>query len=203
MHDTKLNTMMQMQYNMNYLVCPEWHTQGFNWYRAMWLEAAEAVEFTDYKWWKKGTNNLEQIKLELVDIWHFMLSASIDGNESVNIHEKSLAQPFTIVELLESLAGSALREDLDSVYKDFFDCLYAVDMTFDELFELYVGKNTLNKFRQANGYKDGTYRKIWNGVEDNVILTNLLSTLDSNSEGYTAQVYQGLQLAYAESKEVA
>lgn len=36
---------------------------------------------------------------------------------------------------------------------------------------LNMGKNVLNRFRQANGYrtaiKEGTYRKLWGGREDN------------------------------------
>jgi hypothetical protein len=39
---------------------------------------------------------------------------------------------------------------------------------------MYVAKNWLNTFRQENGYKDGTYRKIIDGVEDNKLLFKLV-----------------------------
>jgi len=39
----------------------------------------------------------------------------------------------------------------------------------------YVGKNLLNRFRQEHGYKEGTYTKVWNGREDNVVMQEILS----------------------------
>ena len=39
-------------------------------------------------------------------------------------------------------------------------------------------KNALNEFRQLNGYKNGTYIKIWNGKEDNVIMQDILEELE-------------------------
>jgi hypothetical protein len=37
-----------------------------------------------------------------------------------------------------------------------------------------VAKNVLNRFRQDNGYKEGSYQKTWNGKEDNVVMLELL-----------------------------
>ena len=48
-------------------------------------------------------------------------------------------------------------------------------VNLSKLFKIYVAKNVLNKFRQDNGYKDGTYKKIWNGREDNAVLNEILS----------------------------
>ena len=47
-------------------------------------------------------------------------------------------------------------------------------VNLSELFKIYVAKNVLNKFRQDNGYKDGAYKKIWNGREDNAVLNEIL-----------------------------
>lgn len=44
-----------------------------------------------------------------------------------------------------------------------------VGLTFDELYTMYIVKNALNKLRQVRGYTAGTYKKDWNGVEDNVV----------------------------------
>ena len=51
-------------------------------------------------------------------------------------------------------------------------------MDFNTLFKLYIGKNTLNKFRQDHGYKEGTYTKIWNHEEDNIVMMRLLYNLE-------------------------
>ena len=63
---------------------------------------------------------------------------------------------------------------------------YAVMKVFEEhysfgmfeLYELYIGKNALNKVRQMNGYKEGTYKKIWNGEEDNVVMSQAIEDSD-------------------------
>lgn len=64
-------------------------------------------------------------------------------------------------------------------------------MGFDELYKRYVVKNALNRFRQNNGYTDGTYRKFVNGLEDNVQALRLADelpevTVDSVYKAYEA-----------------
>ena len=53
---------------------PDWRGQGYPWYRAIWVECAELLDHYGWKWWKHQTPDLEQVQLELVDIWHFGLS---------------------------------------------------------------------------------------------------------------------------------
>ena len=64
------------------------------------------------------------------------------------------------------------------VFEIFINLCNEFGLTFDELQKLYIGKNALNEFRQLNGYKDGTYIKIWNGKEDNVIMQEILLKLE-------------------------
>jgi hypothetical protein len=64
----------------------------------------------------------------------------------------------------------------------------------DELYRLYVGKNILNRFRQDHGYKEGTYIKIWQGEEDNVVMQRILE----KSENIAPQeLYALLKNAYS------
>jgi len=65
----------------------------------------------------------------------------------------------------------------------------------DQLYKLYIGKNVLNKFRQDNGYKEGSYVKIWNGLEDNVIMTKML---DDNDDITFNQLYDMLTEYYSQ-----
>jgi hypothetical protein len=58
--------------------------------------------------------------------------------------------------------------------KQFFTCLDSAEITFDDLYKLYIWKNVLNKFRQDHGYKEWTYIKIWNSEEDNVVMQRIL-----------------------------
>ena len=72
--DAVLN-MLQMQHRMNTRVHEHWIAQNFEWYRAAWIECGELMDHVGYKWWKKQTPDMEQVRLEVVDIWHFGLSA--------------------------------------------------------------------------------------------------------------------------------
>ena len=69
-------------------------------------------------------------------------------------------------------------------------------MTLDELFEIYIGKNVLNRFRQAHGYKSGEYHKVWDGREDNEHLAEIVSTLDPERPDYPEQVLAELESRY-------
>ena len=76
-----LQTMAEMQDAHNTLVHEQWSTQGYEYYRAMWVECAEMLDHFGWKWWKKQDGDLDQVKLELVDIWHFALSELLRQGE--------------------------------------------------------------------------------------------------------------------------
>lgn len=57
----------------------------------------------------------------------------------------------------------------------------------------YFGKNALNQFRQDNGYKEGTYKKIWKGKEDNVVMIEIISTIENPT---LEKIYSELEKAY-------
>lgn len=50
-----------------------------------------------------------------------------------------------------------------------------LEESIDMIYSTYVVKNTLNKFRNNNGYNTGTYIKMWNGVEDNMVAVDIMS----------------------------
>ena len=76
---TALVTMLDLQNRMNTKVHEQWVDQGYEWYRAIWIECGELMEHYGYKWWKKQTPDIEQVRLEIIDIWHFGLSALFDA----------------------------------------------------------------------------------------------------------------------------
>ena len=59
---------------------------------------------------------------------------------------------------------------------------------------LYFGKNVLNDFRQKNGYKENTYKKIWNVVEDNDYMFNIVVSLGALADEET--IYSELDKVY-------
>ena len=67
-----------------------------------------------------------------------------------------------------------------------------------ELSREYLGKNALNKFRQDNGYKEGTYIKIWSGEEDNVHLDTILANFEKDEPISFEEIYAHLEIRYKE-----
>ena len=203
-----LQTMARMQDEHNTLVHAQWRTQGYAYYRAIWVECAEMLDHFGWKWWKKQDGDLDQVKLELVDIWHFALSELLRQDrveDSVAdalfaINPARAAQNKDEHEERFRLAIEALAQDCLRIrsfeLQPFVDAMAALPMTLDELFSLYIGKNVLNGFRQNNGYKSGEYRKLWQGREDNEHLIEVLNALTVTPNELPDALYAALQQRY-------
>jgi len=206
--------MLQLQDAMNSKVNPEWVAAHNNWHRAIQVEGVEAIEHHGWKWWKKQPCDMAQLRMELVDIWHFMLSAVIEhkhGNlmlskldmlAELNLHQKSvqfdnqyyvLAQ-LSVLDKLDLLVGLAAskRTNLALFESLLLDC----GMDWAALFKQYVGKNVLNMFRQDHGYKAGSYIKIWDGREDNEHLVEVLEVIELDAVNVREDLYNILKARY-------
>lgn len=75
--EDKLIAMLTMQGNLNATVNPDWLKAGYPWHRAMMVEGVEALEHYGWKWWKRQEPDLVQARIELVDIWHFIMSMTL------------------------------------------------------------------------------------------------------------------------------
>lgn len=198
----QLEVMLQLQDKMNSKVHPQWIDQHFAWFRAIWIECGELVDHYGYKWWKKQVPDMQQVQLEVVDIWHFGMSMLLDGRDyaviaaEIETHLKTgNIEVSGVIDATEDLAESILATRRFDVCK-FWSLLQACDMSFDELFKQYVGKNVLNFFRQDHGYKEGTYIKQWNGREDNEYLSDILNAAQDVHEDFAEQVYRQLEKVY-------
>lgn len=210
--ETQLVSMLEMQDGMNKKVNPDWVAANNNWHRAIQVEAVEAIEHHGWKWWKKQNCDMAQLRMELVDIWHFILSTVIQNTRGSirfaaiemisELSQKSvqfdnqhyILAKMSLLEKLDLLVGlsAAKRTSLALFNSLLSDC----GMSWVELFKQYTGKNVLNIFRQDYGYKAGTYIKIWNGREDNEHLVELLDIIDLSSDNVHDELYQTLKSRY-------
>ncbi len=204
--------MLEMQDGMNKKVNPDWVAANNNWHRAIQVEAVEAIEHHGWKWWKKQNCDMAQLRMELVDIWHFILSTVIQNTRGSirfaaiemisELSQKSvqfdnqhyILAKMSLLEKLDLLVGlsAAKRTSLALFNSLLSDC----GMSWVELFKQYTGKNVLNIFRQDYGYKAGTYIKIWNGREDNEHLVELLDIIDLSADNVHDELYQTLKSRY-------
>ena len=199
-----LLTMASMQDEHNSQVHPQWKEQGYEYYRAIWVECAEMLDHFGWKWWKNQEPDIDQVKLELVDIWHFALSELIRsdqldeslGAELANV-EPIDSTPEIFRKAIESLAISSLQSRSFKM-SDFTYAMQTLPMNLKELFALYVGKNVLNRFRQDHGYKEGSYRKLWAGREDNEHLIEILESISVEPEEMFDMLYQQLEQRYSQ-----
>lgn len=207
--------MLRLQAAMNTKVDQDWVSSAYPYLRAVVIEAAEAMEHHGWKWWKKQHCDLAQLQMELVDIWHFLLSEVLlreggnqesaasslfdhlenDASESIRIDDQiMILAEMDLLQKLQLLIATAAINRLE--FGLFARILSECQMSWPELYRQYVGKNVLNFFRQDHGYKDGTYHKIWHGREDNEHLVELLNSLPEQAEDFPEQLYRALEKRY-------
>ena len=199
----QLTTMLQLQGEMNTKVHNEWQEQEFEWYRAIWVECAELLDHYGWKWWKKQTPDVDQIALELVDIWHFGLSLLLLKNQSVDDIANQISEAFADPQQGDDFAAdlegfteqTLATKDFD--INGFVKLMHGIKMDFETLYIGYVGKNVLNFFRQDNGYQDGSYQKQWGGIEDNEHLVEIVAQLDTGSATFKDDLYSRMQETYS------
>lgn len=178
-------------------VVEEWKDNGFDWVNALMLESSEAIDSCDWKWWKAGKDDLNNFKVEVIDNWHFLMSLGLERFSSsylANTYE------FLWYELLEEddsvnlqnatqyFTYQVLKTKFEENFEeDYFHSVYVLFSIMQELgiydeadlYKEYLVKNVLNEIRLLNGYKEGTYQKMWffenEKVEDNVVAYSICS----------------------------
>jgi dimeric dUTPase (all-alpha-NTP-PPase superfamily) len=188
-----------------------------DWKRCIYMECAEMIDSFSWKHWKDIAKEADwdNLKIEVVDVWHFIMSLAITqytadmrgqleniasdmaGLESfISLEYSGYGEQSVIIADVEQLMRDALepnKADILAMAEHFFKLVKLSGLDRQSLYRLYVGKNILNQFRQDHGYKEGTYLKIWNGEEDNVIMKRIWE----KSGDITPQVlYKKMQEVY-------
>lgn len=191
-----------------------------DWRRCILLEASELIDSYPWKHWKSidAEPDYDNIMIEAVDIWHFVMSEalrlnSIEDSANINslaekienfdsykrfvngIYEKPENVYGEISRVEEMIANLYCNESIEKMMHDFFAVASQSGLNIDSLYKLYIGKNILNSFRQNHGYKEGNYIKEWNGVEDNVVMQEILS---ENEDIRPEELYSELEKRYEE-----
>jgi hypothetical protein len=209
-----LRAMLELQDSMNRKINPDWLSAGYPFLRAVLVEAVEGLDHYGWKWWKLQAPDLAQLRIELVDIWHFLLSeylARADGDKTTSARAllKDWMSGDTVefdavqydIELLDVRGKLELLAAMAAVRRVctplVAGLLASCGVTATQLFREYVSKNVLNHFRQDHGYKTGEYRKFWDGSEDNVHLSRILQYLSASDEELPRELYKSLAERYS------
>lgn len=193
------------QRELNNRLKPDWHDQGWRYYRAVWTEVAEAIMHTNWAWWKTkvvdkpmSDEQVADMHVELCDILHFGLSLDIvndvKGGRPTPQRAKDYVDAFKVApttepldECLEGIVVDAILLKEFNV-KKFARACYMAELSFTHLLTYYFAKSVLNQFRWDNGYKlpkddPKAYVKMWAHAqspepkEDNVYLSTIVAGL--------------------------
>lgn len=190
-----------------------------NWRRCIYMESAEMIDSFGWKHWKSiaQPTDYANLQIEIVDVWHFVMSLVLEfSNKAESIEELSerMSQtpeyqklntsiPLTfgsdllLMTRIENVMRLSLipisAEMVGALVEEFFELAYLGALNATELYRLYVGKNILNQFRQDHGYKEGSYIKIWNGLEDNAVMKN---AWEEHPDMTPEELYEILKEAY-------
>ncbi|KAK7201476.1 deoxyuridine triphosphatase [Novymonas esmeraldas] len=238
-----LRSLAELQDGLNAMIDPSWRSVRSldNWSLAITMESTELLDSYPWKWWKNlnGTPDLANVKIELVDIFHFCLSGAMQMQSTPSNKVPSVAlRPlkevitpflppkectsdphgvvfFPLTDTQNAIPSFRNVIQLANAYR--FDVItesiiYAADDLGFNLVAYYVAKHTLNCIRQLGGYKSGSYVKVNNGIEDNVLLhscienVSLEEVLDSSRyvqawDSIMTKVYEAFQVKENDRKD--
>jgi len=191
-----------------------------NWKRCIYMESAELIDSFNWKHWKdiNKATDWENATIEIVDIWHFVMSLLLEEYKThdrgsiaklvkdvIDVHgferfskepeNRENANTMEVINDIESIMHitTASQIDLfDGLLKDYFAMSLKCGVNLKILYKFYIAKNVLNQFRQDNGYKEGTYKKVWGHKEDNEVMLEIMA---ENTLG-ADELYKELDKAY-------
>jgi len=181
-----------------------------NWKRCIYMESAELIDSFNWKHWKdiNKATDWENATIEIVDIWHFIMSLLLEEYKTnkrgsleklvkdvvdVQGFERFTKEPenrenantMEVINDIESIMHMTTSPDVDlfdGLLKVYLAMSLKCGVNLKILYKFYLAKNVLNQFRQDNGYKEGTYKKVWGGKEDNEVMLEILAQGDFNAD---------------------
>jgi len=201
------------------------HGKIISWKRCIYMECCELIDSFSWKHWKdiSAEPNWQNIQIEIIDIWHFVMSLALEyyhnnkmGNiddivsyildnksfkmfckEPVNIDNADQMEIINQAERIIHITSGVYKNPFEMIISEFFTVAHNCGLNLESLYKVYIGKNVLNSFRQDNGYKEGTYKKTWGEVEDNVVMNKILN---DNPTISPEELYKALDAEYKKIK---
>jgi hypothetical protein len=184
MNNQLANRFLDVQNELNVKLSSEWKEKAWPYTDAIFTEATEAYNHLNWEWWRATNRTIDwdQVKLEWVDVVHFLLSEVIVGKHEVEFlkiltyHEDSNkpAETFDVTRIKEGIKNVIVNileyehlilsgewvfaeDSFQNVLVYFFEVVKQLGLTIQEFYTLFIGKVCLNQLRWKNGYKKGIY----------------------------------------------
>jgi len=197
---------IEIQKKFNDSVAPGWlENNKYDYWMAVLDETVEVLGSRHWKWWKNGDKlgvvDWDNIKVELIDLFHFILSLCLkQQNESIifsqlanmeinKLSDEEIKADTFFEEFWEQFLMAVHMKLLPVVAVRIVEFWYKAGGDLNDLFMEYRIKAALNNIRQEFGYNKENYNKQWLDTdtgelaEDNVIAWKLSNgvPLDENT----------------------
>lgn len=183
----RIEQLMKAQDDLNKVYAGEdWASKGYDFLGYAAVETAELLNHHGGMFhYRKQAPDWPQVEMELVDILHFLLSASIQEGVAagilLDIVEQPTGEEYTVEDRAKALMNQCTNQGTRRSFAysifawvEFVKLSAACNLTLEYIFNKYQLKYTLNRFRIANGSVTGEYKKVWaDGREDNEHLQEL------------------------------
>lgn len=191
--------MLTLQAQLNDCAFPKWRTHTPDYDLAIISECSELIDSVGWKWWKKQEPRpLVQTQMEVIDIWHFMMSGLLASRSehllfNAPCDPAPAYHPESVLRATKKLLASMSGQNRELVAA-FFCLAGSVRLSIADIYRLYIGKAALNLFRWDHGYAEGSYVKDWLGEEDNDYLEKIIA--DAGDELDPVKICAALSLRY-------
>lgn len=215
----EIEEMYYLQDMINTKMCGEHWIEGLSddgkaikWNKCVFMESASALNTFSWEHWKEKelVNQKFALTSSVLNIWHYLISWDIAKHGSIEkalknfIEEKECFSEtmknneISVEDALETVMTSSLTNEIP--YKPFFVLIDAMDeMSFGDLYSLYVGKFCIDTFRQNFELRNENYSHIWKGKED---YTYMLSFIKDNDNISIDEMYEHLSIEYEKAMHV-
>lgn len=148
-------------------------------YNVMFLalidELGEYVASLGYQDWKVVPRDELNLKVELADICIFAMNCEFYDSGRVRISDVEYNVSYTGFTPDVAFVDEILRMIVE---KEFCNIPSFIISNRPNIMQAIEAKQVLNVIRQAFGYKEGKYNKIWGDYEDNMYMMSLINSGD-------------------------
>ena len=155
------NKVMDTHYNVMFLALVE--------------ELGEYVASLGYQDWKVVPRDELNLKVELADICIFAMNCEFYDSGRVRISDVEYSLSYTGFIPDVAFVDEILRMIVE---KEFCNIPSFIISNRPNIMHAIEAKQVLNVIRQAFGYKEGKYNKIWGDYEDNMYMMSLINSGD-------------------------
>lgn len=158
---------------LNNIISDSWREK--DWSLSVVVDAAEAMEQTDWKWWKEGKVDEAALQIKLIDLMHSIISYGLSNvffngdyinNMNLMLQEEwelannelnqnrhvQLGTTKKLKEIIAIATNSKSEEHnkLNHMLYWLFSVFVEHDINVDEIIRLYMVKNAMNEYRYTN-----------------------------------------------------